>query len=67
VGKRKQTIFKKRWFDITSANTLGAIVLKPSFKIDVVIMIIWSIVIVINSVLTLQVSTAKPMIADRVE
>ena len=49
------------------ANTLGAIVLKPRFKIDVVIMIIWSIVIIINSVLTLQVSTAKPMIADLVE
>jgi hypothetical protein len=30
-------------------------------------MIIWSIVIIINFVLTLQVSTAKPMIADRVE
>ncbi len=29
------------------------------FKIDVVVMIIWSIVIVINSVLTLQVSTAS--------
>ena len=41
-----------------------AIVLKPRFKIDVVIMIIRSIVIIINSVLTLQVSTAKPMIAD---
>ncbi len=41
--------------------------LKPRFKIDVVVMIIWSIVIIINSVLTLQVSTAKPMIADRVE
>ena len=38
---------------------------KPRFKIDVVIMIICSIVIIINSVLTLQVSTAKyPMIAD---
>ncbi len=49
------------------ANTLGAIVLKPRFKIDVVIMIIWSIVIIINSVLTLQVSTAKPMIADCAE
>jgi hypothetical protein len=49
------------------ANILGAIVLKPRFKIDVVIMIIWSIVIIINSVLTLQVSTAKPMIADSVE
>jgi hypothetical protein len=41
--------------------------LKPRFKIDVVIMIICSIVIIINSVLTLQVSTAKPMIADLVE
>ena len=49
------------------ANALGAIVLKPRFKIDVVIMIILSIVIIINSVLTLQVSTAKPMIADCVE
>jgi hypothetical protein len=36
----------------------AAIVLKPRFKIDVVIMIICSIVIIINSVLTLQVSTA---------
>ena len=44
-----------------------AIVLKPRFKIDVVIMFICSIVIIINSVLTLQVSTAKPMIADLVE
>ena len=49
------------------ANILGAIVLEPRFKIDVVVMIIWSIVIIINSVLTLQVSTAKPMIADLVE
>ena len=44
-----------------------AIVLKPRFKIDAVIMIMCSIVIIINSVLTLQVSTAKPMIADLVE
>jgi hypothetical protein len=29
------------------------------FKIDVVVMIMWSIVIIINSVLTLQVSTAS--------
>jgi hypothetical protein len=49
------------------ANIFGAIVFKPRFKIDVAIMIIWSIVIIINSVLTLQVSTAKPMIADLVE
>ncbi len=37
----------------------GANVLKSRFKIDVVIMIICSIVIIIISVLTLQVSTAK--------
>ncbi len=41
------------------ANIFGAIVLKPRFKIDVVIMIICSIVIIINSVLALQVSTAS--------
>ncbi len=41
------------------ANIFGAIVLKPRFKTDVVIMIICSIVIIINSVLTLQVSTAS--------
>jgi hypothetical protein len=40
-------------------NIFGAIVLKPRFKIDVVIMIILSFVIIINSVLTLQVSTAS--------
>jgi hypothetical protein len=41
------------------ANIFVAIVLKPRFKIDVVILIICSIVIIINSVLTLQVSTAS--------
>jgi hypothetical protein len=41
------------------ANMFGAIVLKPRFKIDVVIMIICSIMIIINSVLTHQVSTAS--------
>jgi hypothetical protein len=41
------------------ANIFGAIVLKPRFKIDAVIMIICSIVIIINSVLSLQVSTAS--------
>ncbi len=41
------------------ANIFGAIVLKPRFKIAVVIMIKWSIVIIINSVLTLQVLTAS--------
>ena len=49
---------------VVCANTFGAIVLKPRFKIGTVIMIICSIVIIINSVLTLQVSTAKPMIVD---
>jgi hypothetical protein len=42
------------------ANIFAANVLKPRFKIDVVIMIICSIVIIINSVLTLN----YPMIAD---
>jgi hypothetical protein len=36
---------------VVCANTFGAIVLKPRFKIDAVIMIICSIVIIINSVL----------------
>jgi hypothetical protein len=44
---------------VVCANIFGAIVLKPRFKIDAVIMIIYSIVIIINSVLTLQVSTAN--------
>ncbi len=51
-------------------KTLGPIGPRASrerVKIDAVIMIICSIVIIINSVLTLQVSTAKPMIADLVE
>ena len=52
---------------VVCANIFGAIVLKPRFEVDTVIMIICSIVIIINSVLTLQVSTAKPMIADLVE
>ena len=52
---------------VVCANIFCANVLKPRFKIDVVIMIICSIVVIINSVLTLQVSTAKPMIADLVE
>jgi hypothetical protein len=50
---------------IVCANIFGANVLEALVKIDVVIMIISSTVIIINSVLTLQVSTAKyPMIAD---
>ncbi len=54
-------------YEYVCGNISGAIVLKPRFKIDTVIMIICSIVIIIISVLTLQVSTAKPMIADLVE
>ncbi len=44
---------------VVCANIFGAIFLNPKFKIDAVIMIICSTVIIINSVLTLQVSTAK--------
>ncbi len=40
---------------LVCANIFGANVLKPRFKIDAVMMIICSIVIIINSVLTLQV------------
>ena len=52
-------IFSIYLYIFVCANIFGAIVLKPRFKIDVVIMIICSIVIIINSVLTLQVSTAS--------
>ncbi len=41
------------------ANIFGAIVSNLRFKIDAVVIVIWSIVIIINSVLTLQVSTAS--------
>ncbi len=41
------------------AIILGAIIFNLRFKIDVVVIIIWSIVIIINFVLTLQVSTAS--------
>ncbi len=57
--------FQYPFMHVVCANIFGANVLKSRFKIDVVIIIICSIVIIINSVLTLQVSTAKyPMIAD---
>ncbi len=49
--------FQYLFMHFVCANIFGANVLKPRFKIDVVIMIICSIVI--NSVLTLQVSTAS--------
>jgi hypothetical protein len=45
-------------------NIFGAVVLKPRFKIDAVIMIICSIVIIINSVLTLQV---RPLVCGPCE
>jgi hypothetical protein len=51
--------FQYLFVQFLCANIFGAIVLKTMFKIDVVIMIICSIVITINSVLTLQVSTAS--------
>jgi hypothetical protein len=57
--------FQYPFMHIVCTNIFCANVLKPRFKIDVVIMIICSIVIIINSVLTLQLSIAKyPMIAD---
>ncbi len=40
-------------------NIFGAIVFILRFKIDAVVIVIWSIVIIINSVLTLQVLTAS--------
>jgi len=49
---------------VVCANTFGAIVLKPRLKIDAVITIFCGIVTIITFVLTLQVSTAKPMIVD---
>ena len=58
-------IFSIYFMHVLCANIFGANVLESRFKIDVVIMIICSIVIIINSVLTIQVSTAKyPMIVD---
>ncbi len=51
--------FQYLFMHLVCAIIFGAIVLKPRFEIDGVIMIICSIVIIINSVLTLQVSTAS--------
>ncbi len=51
--------FQYLFMHFVCANIFGAIVLKPRFKIDAVIMIICSIVIIINSVLTLQGSSAS--------
>ncbi len=52
---------------VVCASVFGAIVLKPGFGIDAVVMIICGVVIIIGSVLALRVSTAKPIIADLVE
>ncbi len=62
-----QQVGQYLFMHVVCANIFGAIVLKPRFKIDTIIKIICSIVIIIHSVLTLQVSTAKPIIADLVE
>ncbi len=51
--------FQYLFMHIVCANIFGATVLKPRFKVDVVIMIICGIVIIINSVVTLQVSTVS--------
>jgi hypothetical protein len=42
--------FQYPFMHVVCANIFGANVLKPRFKIDVVVMIICSIVIIINSV-----------------
>ena len=51
--------FQYLFMHCVCANIFGAIVFNLRFKIDVVVIVIWSIVIIINSVLTLQVSTAS--------
>ncbi len=57
-------IFQYLFTHVVCTNIFGAIFLKPRFKIDAVIMIICSIVIIINSVLTLQVSTTLSSTLD---
>ncbi len=51
--------FQYLFMHCVCANIFGAIVLNLRFKIDVVVIVIWSIVIIINSVLTLQVLTTN--------
>ncbi len=51
--------FQYLFMHLVWANIFGGIILNLRFKIDVVVIVIWSIVIIINSVLTLQVSTAS--------
>ena len=59
VAANSCVYFQYVFMHFLCANIFGAIVLKPRFKIDVVVVVIRSIVIIINSVLTLQVSTAS--------
>ncbi len=59
VAANISVYFQCLFMHFVCANIFGAIVLKLRFKIDIVERIIWSIVIIINSVLTLQVSTAS--------
>jgi hypothetical protein len=51
--------FRYLYMHFVCANIFGAIVLSLRFKIDAVVIVIWSIVIIINSVLILQVSTTS--------
>ncbi len=51
--------FQYLFMPFVCANIFGAIVLKLRFKIDIVVMIIRSIVIIINSFLTLEVLTTS--------
>ncbi len=59
VASNMCVYFQYLFMHFVSANIFDAIVLKPRFKIDVVVVVIRSIVIIISSVLTLQVSTAS--------
>ena len=51
--------FQYLFMHCVCASIFGSIVFNLRFKIDAVVIVIWSIVIIINSVLTLQVSTAS--------
>jgi hypothetical protein len=52
-------IFQYLFMHCVCGNIFGVIVFNLRFKIDAVVIVIWSIVIIINSVLTLQVLTAS--------
>ena len=51
--------FQYLFMHCVCANIFGTIVFNLTFKIDAVVIVIWNIVIIINAVLTLQVSTAS--------